>query len=51
MNHYRDTYEKVIKDFNSNEAGLSQAKAEKQLLENGKNKLTKAEKSILRRFI
>lgn len=52
MDFYTKKIETVLKDFNTSESGLTQAEAQKRLLENGRNELAKAKKkSVLRRFV
>lgn len=52
MKFYCESEKEVFKSLNSSENGLSEAEAEKRLVENGKNRLEAAKgKSLIRRFL
>ncbi len=52
MKFYCEEKEKVLKELNTSESGLSQAEAEKRLAEGGKNVLEATKgKSVIRRFL
>lgn len=52
MKYYCEEKEAVLNEFQTTEAGLTQAEAEKRLETNGKNKLKEAEKeSLARKFL